>query len=164
MPIASRTLTLLATRDDLGVGVKTWRVTGANLLGRPWKYGSFKVTQAEAEVIRDAITAESLGLAETDLGELLAWVQGRNTVATFDFTDRDITKAEGEEHILKWFAESMGVEAITVAWWLDDINTGAFNRILSRVGYTGDEGAEITDRFSQLVVVEPFYDLTVKAP
>ena len=137
---------------------------GTDSRGRPWKIAGFKVTEAEAEVIRDAITAESLGLAETDKQELLEWVQAQNTVASFHFTGADITEDEGEEHIFQWFAESEGSDAITVAWWMDDINAGKFNAIRDRIGYSGAQGADITSRFTFMVSVNPWYDLTVEAP
>ncbi len=161
MPIASRTLTLLANREDIGPGVKRWRVDGVDALGRIWVHGPFSGTQAEAETVRDGVV---WNLAELDKAELLAWVQARNTVAAFDYTDRDIVLADGEEHVFQWFAESPGAEAITVAWWMNDINTGRFNKILARVGFTGDQGDNITSRFVNMVTVEPWYDFTVEAP
>ncbi len=161
MAIVSRALTLLANREDIGPGVKRWRVDGVDVLGRIWVHGPFSGTQAEAEVIRDAVVWD---LAEQDKAEVLAWVQERNTVAAFDYTDRDIVEADGEEHVFQWFAENLGAEAITVAWWMDGINTGKFNSIRDRIGYTGDQGATITIRFSDMVVVEPTYDLTIEAP
>ncbi len=161
MSIVSRTLTLLAYREDIGPGIKRWRVDGVDALGRIWVHGPFSGTQAEAEVIRDGVVWD---LAEVDKAELLAWVQARNTVAAFDYTDRDIVQGEGEEHVFQWFAESPGAEAITVAWWMDSINTGKFNKILARVGFTGDQGDSITSRFVNMVTVEPWYDLIVEAP
>ena len=161
MPIVSRTITLLANREDIGPGTKRWRVDGVDARGRIWVHGPFNGTQTEAEVIRDAVVWD---LAEVDKGELLEWVQARNTVAALDYTDRDIVQADGEEHVFQWFSESLGAEAITVAWWLDDINTGTFNKILARVGFTGDQGDTITSRFSSMVTVEPWYDLIVEAP
>ena len=161
MPIVSRTLTLLANREDRGPGVKRWRVDATDARGRIWVHGPFFGTQAAGEVVRDAVAFD---LAEQDKAELLEWVHARNTVAAFDYTGRDITEAQGEEHVFQWFAESPGAEAITVAWWLDSINTGTFNNILGRVGYTGDQGDSITSRFTSMVTVDPWYDLTIKAP
>lgn len=63
MPIVSRTLTSLALRPDLGIGVQTWRVEAVDARGRLWKKGPFKATLAEAEVIRDAAVWD---LAEED--------------------------------------------------------------------------------------------------
>ena len=163
MPIASRNLQLLGNRPDLGDGVKSWRVDGTDSRGRPWKHGTFKVTLAEAEVIRDAITAESLGLAETDKAELLEGVHALNTVASFDFTGADIIEEEGEDHIFKWFMESLGADAITVAWWMDDINTGKFNAITTRMNIV-EHRLSITSRFEFMVLVNPWYDLTVETP
>ena len=161
MPIVSRALTALANREDIGPGVKTWRVNAVDALGRSWVHGPFKVTQAEGETIRDAVAFE---LAEADKAELLTWVQARNTVASFDYTNRDITEAQGEEHVFQWFAETPGADAITVAWWMEDINTGKFNNILARAGFTGDQGDTITSRFVSMVGVEPWYDFIVEAP
>ncbi len=161
MPITSRTLTKLANREDRGPGVMRWRVDAVDAKGRRWVHGPFFGTQAEGDVIRDAVVFD---LAEEDKSELLAWVQARNTVAAFDYTDRDITEVRGEEHIFQWFVESLGAEAITVAWWLDAINTGKFNNILGRIGYTGNQGDSITSRFAGMVTVEPFYDATIEAP
>ncbi len=161
MAIVSRTITMLANREDIGPGIKRWRVNGVDALGRIWVHGPFSGTQAEADVIRDAVV---WNLAEQDKAELLEWVQARNTVADFDYTDRDIVQADGEEYIFQWFAENLGAEAITVAWWMDGINTGKFNSIRDRIGYTGDQGATITIRLSDMVVVEPTYDLTIEAP
>ncbi len=161
MPVVSRTLTLLANREDLGPGIKRWRVDAVDALGRIWVHGPFSGTLAEAEVIRDAVV---FNLAEADKAELLTWVQARGTVVAFDYTDRDITEADGEEYIFQWFAEQMGAEAITVAWWLGDINTGVFNAIRDRIGYTGDQGSTITSRFQGMVTIEPFYNLTVEVP
>ncbi len=161
MPIRFRTLTMLANREDIGPGIKRWRVDGVDALDRIWVHGPFSGTQAEAEVIRDGVVWD---LAELDKAELLAWVQARNTVADFDYTDRDIVQADGEEHVFQWFAESPGVDAITVAWWMDEINTGRFKAIRDRIGYTAAQGSAITSRFTFMVSVEPWYDLIVEAP
>ena len=162
MPITSPlTLSQLANREDLGPGVKTWMIHAVDDRGRRWRHGTLKMTLAEAEVIRDAVV---FNLAEQDNQELLEWVQARNTVADFDFTNRDITEDQGEEYIFQWFAEAEGAEAITVAWWMNDINTGKFNAVRDRIGYTGDQGADITSRFTFMVSVNPWYDLTVEAP
>ncbi len=54
MPIVSRTLTMLANREDIGPGIKRWRVDAIDALGGVWVHGPFSGTRAEAEVIRDA--------------------------------------------------------------------------------------------------------------
>lgn len=164
MPIIPGSLKITELGDPgLGPGVKTWRIEAIDSRGRLWVQGSFKVTQAEAEAKRDAAVFD---LVELDLRELLEFVQlgDPNTVAAFDYTNRDITEDAGEEHIFQWFAEAGGAEAITVAWWMDGINTGKFNSIRDRIGYTGAQGSDITSRFTFMVTVEPFYDLTIEAP
>jgi hypothetical protein len=159
MPIVSKALTKLANREDFGPGVKRWRVNGLDARGRIYVHGPFNGTQAEADVVRDSVVWE---LTEADKAELLAWVQARNTVASFDYTDRDITEADGEEYIFQWFAEAQGDDAMTVAWWMDSINTGKFNSIRDRIGYTGQQGADITSRFTFMVSVEPWYQFTTE--
>jgi hypothetical protein len=159
MPIVSKTLTKLANREDVGPGIKRWRVNGLDARGRIYVHGPFNGTQAEADVVRDSVVWE---LTEADKAELLAWVQARNTVASFDYTDRDITEADGEEYIFQWFAEAQGDDAMTVAWWMDSINTGKFNSIRDRIGYTGQQGADITSRFTFMVSVEPWYQFTTE--
>jgi hypothetical protein len=161
MPIASKSLTKLANREDIGSGVKRWRVEGVDAKGRNYVHGPFSGTQAEADAILAGVTWE---LTAVDKSDLLAWVIDKNPVSTFDYTDRDITELQGEEYIFQWFAESSGDEAIKVAWWLDSLNTGAFNTIRDRIGYTGEQGANITSRFTFMMSVEPWYELTETAP
>ncbi len=158
MPITSRTLTELASREDIAPGFKRWRVDAVDAKGRRWVHGPFGGTLAEAEPIRDAVAFD---LADLDKRELLEWVQARNTVADFDYTDRDIAEAQGEEHVFQWFMESPGAEAITVAWWLDSINTGRFNAITTRMNIV-EHRANITSRFTFMISVEPWYDFTIK--
>ena len=159
MPVISRQLTKLANRDDIAPGMKKWRVDGVDAKGRGWKHGPFgPVDLVEAESIRDGVVWD---LAGQDFSDLLEWVQALNTVATFDLTDRDITEDQGEEFITQWFAEALGQDAITVAWWLDGINTGLFNAITARIGYDGAQKSDITNRFTFLLVAEPWWDKTV---
>ncbi len=161
MPIVSRTLTKIANREDIAPGWKRWRIEGKDARGRPWVLGPFGDIQVDAEA---RLAAVSWNLAEADNEDLLLWVQARNTVASFDYTDRDITLDDGEEYIFQWFAEAPGDDAMTVAWWMDGINTGKFNSIRDRIGYTGAQGADITSRFTFMVSVEPWYQFTVEAP
>ncbi len=160
MPIVSKTLTIVANREDLGPGIKRWRVDARDARGRNYVHGPLFGTQAEAELVQ---TTVSWDLTKVDKANLLSWVQSRNTVASFDYSNRDIDEDAGEDHIYKWFAEAQGGDAITVAWWMDSLNTGAFNKIRDRLGYTGEQGADITSRFTFMVSVEPWYELTVEA-
>ena len=158
MPISSLNLQELATREDRGPGIKSWRIDGVDALGRPWGHGSFFGTRAEAEVVRDAVV---FGLAELDKSELLDWVRARNTVASFDYANRDITEEDVEDHIFKWFMESPGAEAITVACWLNSINTGAFNSITTSMEIV-EHRSHITSRFNCIVSVEPGNELPIR--
>ncbi len=163
MAIVSRTLTPLAFRPDLGLGVKRWRVDAVDALGRRWVHGPFSGTQAEGEVIRDAWTPD---LAELDKRELLEFVQigAPNTVAVFDYTDRNITEDEGEEHVYLTFATSKHEIALTLAWWLDTLNTGARNNIAGRIGFSGQQRGRVDQRYPPMVVVLPWLDAVEGAP
>ncbi len=163
MPITSRTLTPLAFREDLGPGVKTWRVEAVDARGRPWKKGPFKVTQVEAEIIRDAAVWD---LIRRDKAELLKFVQlgTPNTVAAFDYTGSDITEEDGEDHIYLTFAINDREIALDLAWWLNTKNTGELNTIAGRVGFTGDERGRIHQRFPPMIVVNPWLDSVEEAP
>ncbi len=160
MPIVTRTLESVQPTTG-GVFANLLAV---DALGREWRRSRSRfVDEVAAEVASDAHDWTPQ-LRAQDFRELLVWVQELNPVSTFDLTGRDITEDDGEEFIMKWFGESDGGDAITVAWWLDDINTGKFNSIRDRVGYTGVEGSTITQRFTFLLSAEPWWDVIVKAP
>ena len=159
MPITSRSLDYAREQRD---GRFRCRVSGVDAVGRAWTHGPFSTDSlVEAEAIRDGVV---WNLASADTHDLLKWVQALNTVASFDLTDRDITEDQGEEFIMRWFAEAPGEDAITVAWWLDDINTGKFNSIRDRLGISGAGGSTITQRFTFLLAAEPWWDVTVGVP
>lgn len=159
--IVSRNLQKLANRDDIQPGWKRWRIEATDNRGRVWTEGPFGALQADAEIRRDAFTADS---SDLDRAELLAWVQALNEVDAFDYTNRDIDQDAGEEYIFQWFAERPGDDAITVAWWVEGINTGKFNSIRDRIPYSGLEGADIQQKASNLVLAQPWYDKIVLAP
>lgn len=162
MPIISRTLTKLANREDLGSGIKTWRANGTDGRGRPWIHASFRGTQIEAEAIRDAAWT-TRELANQDLDELIDWVEARNTVASFDYTNRDIDQDAGEEFVMIEFARRLGDQAIKLAWWVESLNPPTFGRIRDRIGWTNEEGTIVQDRAIGLLAAEEFYNTTVKA-
>ncbi len=163
MPIDTKVLQMLANREDRGAGVKRWRINAVDTRGRPAKHGPFFGTQAEAEVILAAVTFD---LVSVDLQELLEFVQlgAPNTVAAFDFTNRDITEENGEEHIYTEFATNDRVIALTLAWWLDTLNTGARNAISGRAGFSGEQRGRVDNRYPPMVVVDPFLDAVEEAP
>ena len=157
MPVISRQLDYAREQAD---GRFKCRVSGIDAKGRSYIHGPFGADSlVAAEAVRDGVVWD---LAGQDFNDLLEWVQALNTVATFDLTDRDITEDQGEEFITRWFAEAAGEDAITVAWWLDDINTGLFNAITARIGYDGTQKSDITNRFTFLLVAEPWWDKTVE--
>lgn len=160
MSIVSRSI----SSQPSGGGTVLASFLAIDSLGREWRRSRARFAdEAAAEAASDAFdwTVQLIG---ADQQELLEWVQALNTVADFDFSGRDIDEDAGEEFIFQWFAESEGSNAITVAWWMDDINTGQFNSIRDRIGYTGLQGADITSRFTFMVAVNPWYDFIVEAP
>lgn len=158
MPIVSRELTLLANREDIGPGIKRWRVDGADARGRSWLHGPFSGTQSEAEIIRDgAWTTQQL--ADKDLAELIEWVEAKNSVASFDYTNRDIDQDAGEEHVAREFASRPGDSAIRLAWWIEDTPGPTWAAIGNRIGWDAQTQSDVQDRGIALAAAEPSYDL-----
>ncbi len=54
MPIVSRSLRKLANWDDVGPGLKRWRVDGVDGRGDNWVHGPFTANLSDAESIRDS--------------------------------------------------------------------------------------------------------------
>ncbi len=158
MPIISRQLVQIRPTTG-GVFAEFLAVDGK---GQLWSRSRARFTsEAFAQADLDAYNW-TLQLRDRDFNDLLVWVQERNTVATFDLTDRDITEDEGEEFIMVWFAGHGGNKAITVAWWLDSLNTGQFNTIRDRVPFTGVQGSTITSKFTFLLAAEPWWNVIVE--
>lgn len=163
MPIVSRTLAKLANREDIGVGIKRWRVDGVDGRDRSWVHGPFFGTQAEADIIRDAAWTTQQ-LADVDLREVVLWVEDKNTVASLDYTNRDITEQEAEDHVAAEFARRPGEDAIRLAWWIESLNPTAWSTIGDRIGWTSQEQSDIQDRAISLTAAEPLYDTTYEVP
>ncbi len=160
MPIISRTLDSIQQTTG-GIFAAFLCVDSK---GREWRRSRARFAdEATAQIALDAHDWVPQ-LRNSDFRDLLVWVQALNQVADFDLTGRDITEDDGEEFIFQWFAERPGEDAITVAWWMDGINTGKFNSIRDRIGYSGAEGSTITQRFTFLLSAEPWWDVIVKAP
>jgi hypothetical protein len=92
MPIVSRVLTKLANREDLGAGVKRWRVDGVDSRGKRWTHGPFTAVEgAPAEAIRDAAwTTEQL--EDDDEQEGMAFVEAGGAHEGFVREDLTITE------------------------------------------------------------------------
>jgi hypothetical protein len=163
MPILSKNLTKLANREDLGAGFKKWRIDGKDARGRRYTHGPFGGTQIEAEAVRDSIDWAD-ARREEDYKDALHWVQDGNLLDTFDLSNRDITLEQAEESVFAWFASKPGNEAMTVVWWMEQFNTGDFNAIRNRIGYSGDALSEIPLRVSALFNAIGHYDNTFKRP
>jgi len=142
MSIVSRTLTKVG--DPPGA-IKRWEIHGTDGKGRNYVNGPFWATQTEAETKRDTVQWDT---AEADKLDALKWVQAGNLLTTFDLTGRDITLEEAEEYVFAWFAFMPGDAAISVVWWMEQFNTGEFNAIANRIGYSGVDRGEIALRVS----------------
>ncbi len=152
---------MLANREDISPGWKRWRVDGVDARGRKYVHGPFGGTQSDADAVLVSVSWE---LSEQDKTELLEWVQKRNDVSSFDYTNRDITESDGEKYIFQWFAESQGDDAMTVAWWIKGLKVGAFNSLRDAIGYSTVQGSDIKSRAGLMDSLDPEYNLTVQAP
>ena len=98
-------------------------------------------------------------LKDIDFSDLLVWTQTKNLPGDFNFTGYDLTLLEGEERLLVWFAESFGVDAITIAWWIENLNPPQFKAIGDRAGYDTVAGTRIQDRAIDLTACEVRFDV-----
>jgi hypothetical protein len=96
-------------------------------------------------------------LQNTDISEVISWVQARNPVSTFDFTNRDITENQAEEEVAKHFAQSVGEIALLSAWWIESLTPPLWTAITTRLGWStsaGEIGDRVQVRAQGMVVVE----------
>lgn len=100
MPIVTRNLVRLANREDLGAGVKRWRVDGIDHAGGNWVHGPFSGTRAEAEAIRDGCwTSAQLQDAEERRGIEFITAGG----APESFARGDLTLTEWRRRVARRF-------------------------------------------------------------
>lgn len=160
MPIATRTLEVQPTL----AGTIFASFVAVDDLGREWRRSRARfVDEATAQAALDAHDW-SVQLLDADFADLLIWTQAKNAPGDFAFANRDITLLEGEERLLVWFASHEGEAAITVAWWIEDMNPPTYNAIRNRVGYDNDTGSRIQDRAVALFAVEPSFDVVEETP
>ena len=101
MPITSRTLTLLANRDDIEPGMKRWRVDGEDGRGARWVHGPFfAVEGAAAEAIRDAAWSTEQ-LEDHDEQKGVEFVEDGG--AAESFAREDLTLQEWRRRLAKRF-------------------------------------------------------------
>ncbi len=132
--------------------------------GREWRRSRSRFAdEAAAQVALDAHdwTAQ---LQDVDFNDLLAWTQAKNAPDAFDFANRDLALLVGEERLLVWFASHEGAEAITISWWIEDMNPPSFNAIRDRAGYDTATGSRIQDRARALFAAEPVFDVVEETP
>ena len=100
MPIVSRTLVLLANRDDIEPGHKRWRVNGVDSAGRRWKHGSFGGTLVEAEIIRDTCWPQEQ-VDDVDEADGFSHILKGGDPETY--ARSDLTKAQWRKRIARRF-------------------------------------------------------------
>ena len=160
MPIVSRQLE--SVQSSAGNVLSSFLAVDAR--GREWRRSRSRFAdEAAAQTALDSFdwTAQ---LEDADFADLLVWVQAKNDPAGFDFTNRDLTLLEGEEALLVWFATHQGVDALTVAWWVEGLGPSEFIAIRDRVGYDATTGTRIQDRGIALLAVEPSFDAIEETP
>lgn len=94
MPIVSRVLTKLANRADIGPGIKRWRVDGLDGRGQPWVHGPFFGTQAEGEIVRDAVFTTAQ-LEDEDERHGIIWCEQGNDPNAFPREDLTLADWRG---------------------------------------------------------------------
>lgn len=161
MPIVSRTLE--SVQPTTGGVFASFLAVDAK--GRePWRRSRSRfASEAAAQAAADAHDWTPQ-LKDTDFAELLDWVQGKNSSGLFDFTDMDLTLLEGEERLLVWFASHEGADAITLAWWVEDMNPPTYTAIRDRVGYDVATGSRIQDRAIAMLAAESSFDAIEGTP
>lgn len=155
MPIVSRTLIKLANREDLGPGIKRWRIDGVDTLGRAWVHGPFSGTQAEGEALRDSVIWDT---EDMDRNNVIHWVRAGNTPDTFDLTGRDINFLRAENYVFSFFAQRKGDEVMNLAWWVDGLTNPKFNQIANRLNFTSAQKNRIKSRAANLAAAASVFD------
>ena len=160
MPIISRTLESI--QQTTGGIFAAWLCTDS--LGREWRRSRARFTdEPAAQAAVDAFDW-TVQLKDKDFQDLLVWVQAKNDPGAFDFTDMDLTLLEGEERLLVWFASHEGADAITLAWWIEDMAPPAYTAIRDRVGYDTATGSRIQDRANAMLAAEASFDAVEETP
>jgi hypothetical protein len=160
MPIVSRQLE--SVQPSAGSILASWLAIDDR--GREWRRSRSRfASEAVAQTALDAFDW-TIQLKDADFADLLVWVQAKNSSDTFDFTNRDLTLLEGEERLLIWFASHEGPDAITLAWWVEDMSPPTYSAIRNRAGYDAATGTRIQDRAVALLAVEPVFDVIENVP
>jgi len=160
MPIATRTLEVQPTRAG-GIFANFLAVDD---LGREWRRSRARfANEAAAQTALDAHDW-TVQLEDADFADMLVWVQAKSAPGDFTFTNRDLTLLDGEERLLVWFASHEGEQAITLAWWVEDMSPRGYSAIRDRVGYDVTTGTRIQDRAIALLAAEPLFNAVEETP
>ncbi len=160
MPIVSRELTHIHLQTNGTVRVQE---VLTDQQGRIWRHSYTAASEAAATTDMNARDMTER-LKDADFRDLLIWIQEKNDSDDFDFTGRDLTLLEGEEQLLIWFATNLGGDAISVAWWIEDMTPPIYEAIRDRVGYDVATGAKIQDRAIALLGAEVSFDAVEETP
>ncbi len=160
MPIISSTLE--SVQQTTGGVFASWLCIDAK--GREWRRSRARFVDETAALAAVGAFDWTLQLKNRDFQDLLVWVQARNDSDAFDFTNMDLALLEGEERLLVWFASNEGSDAITLAWWIQDMNPPTFNAIRDRVGYDNATGSRIQDRAIVMLAAEASFDAVEETP
>ena len=160
MPIVSRRIEVQPTRN----GTVFASFLAVDDLGRSWRRSRSRFAdEAAAQTASDAHDWAPQ-ILDADFSDLLIWTQAKNDPGDFVLTGRDLTLLDGEERLLVWFASHEGALAITIAWWIEDINPPTYRAIRERVGYDTDTGSRIQDRAIDLLAAEVTFDAVEETP
>ncbi len=161
MPIVTRTL--VSVQQSSG-GTVLASFLAVDARGREWRRSRARFADEAAATAASNAFDWTSQLEDVDFQELLVWVQAKNLSGDFDFTDRDLTLLRGEERLLIWFASHLGSDAITVAWWIENLGPPQYNAIRNRVGYDVATGSRIQDRAIFQHAAEPTFDAVEETP
>ena len=161
MPIISR---ILGSIQSSRAGTVFASFLAVDARGREWRRSRSRFADETTAQTALAAFDWTEQLQDADFADLLIWTQAKNAPGDFDFANRDLTLLEGEERLLVWFAAHVGLDAITVSWWLESLNPPSFRAIQDRAGYDTATGSRIQDRAIALLAAEPSFDVVEETP
>ncbi len=161
MPIATRTLGGLQQSSG---GTVLASFLAVDDLGREWRRSRSRFADEAAAIVASDAFDWTAVLKNADFADLLVWAQApaKNDPSAFDLTDRDITLIEGEDFLYENFAESLGADAVLLAWWLKAMNPPTINVLRDRAGLSVDDGNRVQDRAVALDDAEATFDDVVE--
>ncbi len=134
MPIVSRTLTMLANREDIAPGWKRWRADGADARGTRWVLGPFGGTLADAEAKRDTAWPQQ---ELEDHDELFGFGLIEQGMDPADYVPEDMSLNEWRERVVRrWWNTTIEEDSKFVCLVAAYITTFTAQQISSILGVT----------------------------